>query len=68
MLNIEKNDASKFLLMGDHPMLQAIVDEMKERFDAPVELLSLGTESNQKNGSVPTNLLLSLGLALKEVK
>ncbi|WP_312470988.1 pilus assembly protein PilM [Neobacillus sp.] len=66
-LNNEKHDATKFLLSGDHPMLQAIVDEMKERFEVPVVQLSFGAESNGKTGSVPANLLLSLGLALKEV-
>ncbi|NHC39500.1 pilus assembly protein PilM [Bacillus sp. MM2020_1] len=63
-----KRDVTKFLLNGDHPMLQAIVDEMKERFEVPVELLSLDEKSTGKTGSVPANLILSLGLALKEVK
>ncbi|MEH7074212.1 type IV pilus biogenesis protein PilM [Neobacillus drentensis] len=63
-----KRDVNKFLLNGDHPMLQAIGDEMKERFDVPVELLSLDEKSTGKTGSVPANLILSLGLALKEVK
>ncbi len=67
-LHNEKQDISKFLLTGDHPMLSAIVDEMKERFEVPVELLSLGTEQNGKSGSVPANLILPIGLALKEVQ
>ena len=40
-LNNEKHDITKFLLNGDHPMLGAIYDEMKERFDVPVEVISL---------------------------
>lgn len=65
-LNNEKQDITKFLLNGDHPMLEAIVEEMRERFEVPVELISF--ESKGKAGSVPSNLLLSLGLALKEVQ
>jgi type IV pilus assembly protein PilM len=67
-LNIEKREITKFLLTGDHPMLQAIADEMNERFEIPVELLSLYPDVKEKSGSVPANLLLSLGLALKEVQ
>jgi type IV pilus assembly protein PilM len=67
-LNSEKHDVTKFLLNGDHPMLQAIYDEILERFDIPVEIISLLADSKEKAGSVPTNFLLSLGLALKEVK
>jgi type IV pilus assembly protein PilM len=67
-LTNEKNEVTKFLLYGDHPMLTAIYDEMIDRFEAPVEMLSLESEAFSKNGSVPSTLLLSLGLALKEVK
>ncbi|WP_066063793.1 type IV pilus biogenesis protein PilM [Neobacillus soli] len=67
-LNNEKKDVTKFLLNGDHPMLQAITDEMLERFDVPVELIALETDIKGKQGSVPANLLLPLGLALKEVQ
>jgi type IV pilus assembly protein PilM len=63
-LNSEKHDISKFLLNGDHPMLSAIYEEMLERFEVPVEIISLPTD---KSGSVPANFLLPLGLALKEV-
>lgn len=67
-LNNEKKDITKFLLNGDHPMLQAIADEMNDRFDVPNELLAIDSEANGKTDSVPANLLLSLGLALKEVQ
>ncbi|MEH7304945.1 type IV pilus biogenesis protein PilM [Neobacillus drentensis] len=67
-LSSEKQDVSRFLLTGDHPMLQAIVNEMKERFEVPVDLLSLDDKLHGKTGSMPANFLLSLGLALKEVK
>jgi type IV pilus assembly protein PilM len=67
-LSNEKKDVSKFLLNGDHPMLTAIFDEMNERFDIPVERIEQEIDENGKTGSVPANLLLSLGLALKEVQ
>jgi type IV pilus assembly protein PilM len=66
-LSNEKQDVTKFLVNGDHPMLKAIYDEMTERFEVPVEMLSLPADEKSK-GSVPSNLLLSLGLALKEVQ
>jgi type IV pilus assembly protein PilM len=64
-LNNEKSDITKFLLNGDHPMLTAIYDEMKERFDVPVDMISL--EPGKKD-SMPPSLLLPLGLALKGVQ
>jgi type IV pilus assembly protein PilM len=67
-LNNEKHDITKFLLNGDHPLLGAIYDEMKERFEVPVEVISLETESKGKTSNVPTSLLLPLGLALKGVQ
>jgi type IV pilus assembly protein PilM len=67
-LSNEKRDITKFLLNGDHPMITAIFDEMNERFDIPVERIEQEVDVNGKTGSVPANLLLSLGLALKEVQ
>nr|WP_263325555.1 pilus assembly protein PilM [Neobacillus sp. Marseille-Q6967] len=67
-LTNEKRDITKFLLNGDHPMLTAIFDEMQERFEIPVEMINQESDEKGKTGSVPANLLLSLGLALKEVK
>jgi type IV pilus assembly protein PilM len=64
-LNNEKSDITKFLLNGDHPMLKAIYDEMKERFDVPVDMIPL--ESGKKD-SLPLSLFLPLGLALKGVQ
>jgi type IV pilus assembly protein PilM len=67
-LNSEKQDVTKFLLNGDHPMLMAIFDEMKERFEVPVELIHYDEEAMTKQRNVPINLTLPLGLALKEVQ
>jgi type IV pilus assembly protein PilM len=66
-LNNEKSDITKFLLNGDHPLLKAIYDEMKERFDVPVDMISLESDVKGKE-SVPPSQLLSLGLALKGVQ
>jgi type IV pilus assembly protein PilM len=66
-LSNEKLDITKFLVIGDHPMLKAIYDEMIERLEVPVEMLALTSEEKGK-ASVPSGLLLSLGLALKEVQ
>jgi type IV pilus assembly protein PilM len=66
-LSNEKQDVTKFLVNGDHPMLKAIYDEMLERFEVPVQMLSLSSDEKTKP-YVPSNLLISLGLALKEVQ
>ncbi|MEH7010530.1 pilus assembly protein PilM [Neobacillus niacini] len=66
-LSNERQDVTKFLVNGDHPMLKAIYDEMKERFEVPVEILALSSDEKAKD-SIPSNLLVSLGLALKEVQ
>ncbi|WP_462412382.1 type IV pilus biogenesis protein PilM [Neobacillus sp. Marseille-QA0830] len=67
-LNSEKHEVTKFLLHGDHPMLMAIFDEMKERYEIPVELLSFDPDEKNKQAKVPANLLLAMGLALKGVQ
>lgn len=67
-LRNNKRDVTKFMLTGDHPSLDRIYQELKERYDAPVELLSQAMKFIDKTASVPVNHLLPLGLALKEVK
>ncbi|WP_284036108.1 pilus assembly protein PilM [Neobacillus sp. 114] len=67
-LNHENHDITKFLLTGDHPMLQAIEDDLKERFGLPVGRITLAMNSTEKMENIPDQLLLPLGLALKEVK
>jgi type IV pilus assembly protein PilM len=67
-LSNDRSDITKFLLNGDHPMLQAIFDEIKERFDVPVDMISLESNSKGKIERVPPSLLLPLGLALKGVQ
>lgn len=67
-INNENPDISKFLLSGDHPMIKAIADEITERFEIPVDMISLEPSDKEKTVSVPAHLLLSLGLALKGVQ
>ncbi len=67
-LNNEKQEVTKFLLNGDHPMLMAIYDEMKERFEIPIQMIPIEAQPNNGQGNIPVNLTLSLGLALKEVQ
>jgi len=67
-LHNEKRDITKFLLNGDHPMLTAISDEMKERYEIPVDVISLETETRGKVDRTPISQLLPLGLALKGVE
>ncbi|EKN65861.1 Tfp pilus assembly protein, ATPase PilM [Neobacillus bataviensis LMG 21833] len=67
-LTNEKHDITKFLLNGDHPMLKAIYDEMKERFEIPVDVISLEVEYKGKIDRTPISQLLPLGLALKGVQ
>jgi type IV pilus assembly protein PilM len=66
-LSNDKQDVTKFLVNGDHPMLKAILDEMSERFEVTVQMLSLSSDEKAKS-PIPSNLLISLGLALKEVQ
>jgi type IV pilus assembly protein PilM len=67
-LNNGKKEVTKLLLIGDHPLLLAIFEEMKDRLDIPVVSISLDNIQKGKTGNIPTKFLLSLGLALKEVQ
>jgi type IV pilus assembly protein PilM len=64
----KKSDVTMFLLNGDHPMLKELSAGVNERFEMPVTLLSSEANSKVKTGSLPASILLSLGLALKEVQ
>jgi type IV pilus assembly protein PilM len=67
-LNNGKKEVTKILISGDHPLLLAIFEEMKDRLDIPVVSISLDNIQKGKTGNIPTKYLLSLGLALKEVQ
>ncbi|WP_251549387.1 type IV pilus biogenesis protein PilM [Neobacillus muris] len=64
-LNNAHQEVSKFMVSGDHPMLKQLVEEMKERFENPVQQFSANNEIQSMNGAVPVHLLLALGLGLK---
>lgn len=66
-LNNENKDMNKFLISGDHPLLPSILKEIKQRFEIPVDVISLENYTKEQTRSVPDSLLLALGLALKEV-
>lgn len=66
-LNNDKQDITKFLLNGDHPMLQAIYNELIDRYGITVDWLTLDVDKGT-SANVPASLLLNLGLALKGVQ
>ncbi|MGD6841158.1 type IV pilus biogenesis protein PilM [Bacillus infantis] len=55
-----KEEVTRILLSGDHPMLNSIHEEMERRFSVP--LMEMG-----EFGQIPRTHSLALGLALKEV-
>ncbi|CAM3747511.1 hypothetical protein [Mesobacillus zeae] len=60
-----KSEITEILLNGDHPMLERIHDEMVERFDIPVDTLTM--KSTQPGADpLPKSLYIALGLGLKE--
>ncbi|XJZ26374.1 type IV pilus biogenesis protein PilM [Bacillota bacterium Lsc_1132] len=67
-LNNGKKEVASFLLNGDHPSLEIIFQEMREKFDIPVKILSIDGNAQVKTDAVPSGHYLALGLALKEVK
>ncbi|MFZ3588332.1 type IV pilus biogenesis protein PilM [Bacillus sp. DJP31] len=66
-LNQGKQQLTKLVVTGDHPMITKVFKEIEDRFDIPVKPLSihelpLTTRMNLTNG-----FELAIGLALKEV-
>lgn len=62
-----KNEITKIVLVGDHPMLDEIKDQLHTRFDIEIELLDVNNLEVDKNKLVPRSHYLAFGLALKEV-
>jgi type IV pilus assembly protein PilM len=58
---------TKILLNGDHPKLKIINQEMKERFDVPVQMIDSTVWAGGKQSLFPHSHFLALGLGLKEV-
>jgi type IV pilus assembly protein PilM len=66
-LNQGKNELSKILLIGDHPLLKRIIVELQSRLEIPVNMLHNNDIPTVKNKPLPASHYLALGLALKEV-
>lgn len=62
-----KNEISKILLTGDHPLLDDIMKELQTRFEIKVEILDAEELQTDKNKPLPRSHYLAFGLALKEV-
>lgn len=61
-----KNEVSRILVNGDHPMLDRILADMKERFGIPVSTIRVGMKGDGAE-EFPRAFHLVLGLGLKEV-
>lgn len=62
-----KNEMSKLILSGDHPLLYRIKEELQERFELEVKLLDAAHLHTEKQRPLPRSHYLALGLGLKEV-
>lgn len=58
-----QQQVSKILIDGEHPMLAAIVTEMKHRFEIPLEMIAY--PDTIKEDPLPSTYYLAVGLALK---
>lgn len=67
-LNNGNREVTKLLLSGDHPLLQAVFEEMKDSLEIPVVTLSFDNQTIGKSEIIQNKYLLPVGLALKEVK
>jgi type IV pilus assembly protein PilM len=61
-----KKEVSRILVNGDHPMLNRVLSNMKDRFGIPVETLKIVMQGGEPK-ELPRAFHLALGLGLKEV-
>ncbi|MGV2938054.1 type IV pilus biogenesis protein PilM [Mesobacillus sp. LC4] len=61
-----KNEVTRILLNGDHPLLDRILNDMKERFGIQVDTLKVPLQG-EATEELPKAFHLALGLGLKEV-
>lgn len=61
-----KNEVSRILVNGDHPMLDRVLTDMKDRFGIPVDTLKIRIHHTEAV-ELPRAYNLALGLGLKEV-
>ncbi|CAM3940981.1 type IV pilus biogenesis protein PilM [Mesobacillus thioparans] len=63
-----KKEVTRILVNGDHPMIDRILADMKERFEIRVDTLKVSlTDSDSELETLPKCYNLALGLGLKEV-
>lgn len=66
-LNQGKQQVTKILLDGDHPMLEDMIVEIKDRLDAPVlRLMNHHLQTTEETADL-SSFHLNIGLGLKEV-
>ncbi|MBD3107831.1 pilus assembly protein PilM [Bacillus sp. AGMB 02131] len=61
----EQQEISSLVIMGDHPFLSTIVEQMKNRFNMPVRSLLDTDRSNEKIRNIDYQYYLPIGLALR---
>lgn len=66
-INHGKQQITKILLNGDHPLLDLITKEMEQRFNVPVQKINGNLIAQATEDKLPMTHYLALGLALKEV-
>lgn len=66
-INHGKQQVTKILLNGDHPLLDLITKEMEQRFSVPVQKINGNSIAQATEDKLPRTHYLALGLALKEV-
>ncbi|MFT8322220.1 MAG: pilus assembly protein PilM [Bacillus sp. (in: firmicutes)] len=64
-LNKGEKQVNKMIVVGDHPWLSSVIEQMNERFDYPV--MQLTSKSIISDDPIPTSMLVTIGLGLKEV-
>lgn len=64
-LNQDHESVTKIMISGDHPFLEEIILQMKDRFSIPVQCLRNGFLHTAKGEELHISYYLSSGLALK---
>ncbi len=66
-LTYGKKEVTRILVNGDHPMLERVLSDMKERLGIPVDTLKVHMPGSEQV-LLPNAFHLALGLGLKEVQ
>ena len=62
-----KQEISKIVLVGDHPLLDEIMNKLHDRFEIGLEILEVNKLEIERSKPLPRSHYLAFGLALKEV-